>query len=194
MAGRRRARGGPQQRTCALRPSAGGVAGLGGRGGDRSAGAHRGAVLRWASNLRVAGRRPDRGGPWHHPRSGWCGCTIARSPTGWYASSNCRYRAGEVPDQADRMLWSARTDEFRAAAASKVATWFESIAKGATNAHPRHRPHRSALLDRSDDLRHRAQPGFLRRAARLDRGATRRGVRRLLQLHLRRRPGGRMHG
>jgi len=30
------------------------------------------------------------------------------------------------------MLWSARIDEFRAAAASKVATWFESIAKGAT--------------------------------------------------------------
>jgi hypothetical protein len=57
---------------------------------------------------------------------------IARSPTGWCASSSCRYRGGEVLEQADGCFWFVRTDEFRAAAASKVATRFESIAKGAT--------------------------------------------------------------
>ena len=54
----------------------------------------RGAVLRRPARLRPAAGRAGHGAARASCRCGWCGCVRGRSPTGWWPSSGCRWRAG----------------------------------------------------------------------------------------------------
>ena len=99
---------GPDQRPRAVRPPDGGRSelGAGGRGARADRGRRR-AVVRRSAHGRPAARAPASRSAADVRRSGWCGCTRRRSPTGSWRSSGCPSRAGVVPGERRRRAGDA---------------------------------------------------------------------------------------